>query len=115
MAAALLAPALLLLPPLLPPLACLAGCPPAAPAAAAGVPCRVPACRPCSPPHLHCAHPCAVPQGDTDASTFYVLERGSADVRIFKDEWGEERKVHTYQPGRWVFAATLVEGTLLRD
>ena len=39
-------------------------------------------------------------QGDTDASTFYVLERGSADVRIHKEEWGEERKVHTYQPGR---------------
>jgi hypothetical protein len=40
-----------------------------------------------------------IKQGDTEASTFYVLERGSADVRIHKEEWGEERKVHTYQPG----------------
>ncbi|KAI7838861.1 hypothetical protein COHA_007362 [Chlorella ohadii] len=39
-----------------------------------------------------------IKQGDTDASTFYVLERGSADVRIHKEEWGEECKVHTYQP-----------------
>lgn len=30
-----------------------------------------------------------------------MLERGAADVRIHKEEWGEERKVHTYQPGRW--------------
>ncbi|EFN52025.1 hypothetical protein CHLNCDRAFT_54794 [Chlorella variabilis] len=40
-----------------------------------------------------------IKQGDTDASKFYVLERGAADVLLFKEEWGEERAVHSYQPG----------------
>lgn len=40
------------------------------------------------------------PQGDADAHTFYVLERGAAEVRIHKEEWGEERTVHAYEPGR---------------
>jgi hypothetical protein len=38
-------------------------------------------------------------QGDTDASKFYVMERGSADVLLFKEEWGEQRTVHSYAPG----------------
>lgn len=55
---------------------------------------------PCVPKEFS-SHSAAHPlQGDTEASTFYVLERGAADVRIHKEEWGEERKVHTYQPGR---------------
>lgn len=38
-------------------------------------------------------------QGDIDASKFYVLERGAADVLLRKEEWGAERRVHAYAPG----------------
>lgn len=52
------------------------------------------------PPSLQC--PCSVlPQGDIDANKFYVLERGSCDAFIYRESWGEERRVHTYTPGRW--------------
>lgn len=47
-----------------------------------------------------CLHPCSH-QGDTDASKFYVLERGGAEARLYRDEWGEERAVKQYEPGRW--------------
>lgn len=46
-------------------------------------------------------HPACPRQGDTDAHKFYVMERGAADVHIFKEEWGEERPVLSYGPGRW--------------
>ena len=46
-------------------------------------------------------------QGDPDAHRFYVLERGAADVFLFREEWGEERWVHTYQPGRRVRAGAV--------
>lgn len=51
-----------------------------------------------NPTHNECK-PCL--QGDTEASKFYVLERGAAEARIFRDEWGEERTVLTYSPGRY--------------
>ncbi|KAL4451289.1 hypothetical protein ABPG77_009361 [Micractinium sp. CCAP 211/92] len=38
-------------------------------------------------------------QGDTDAHKFYVMERGAADVHIYKEAWGEERPVLSYGPG----------------
>ena len=41
-----------------------------------------------------------IQQGDTVANKFYVVERGTAGVFIQKEEWGEERKVAAYQPGR---------------
>lgn len=28
-----------------------------------------------------------------------MLERGAADVYLYNEEWGEERRVHSYQPG----------------
>ena len=40
-------------------------------------------------------------QGDIEANTFYVLERGTCDAWLYKEAWGEERKVFTYQPGRY--------------
>ncbi|GAB4820005.1 hypothetical protein N2152v2_007051 [Parachlorella kessleri] len=38
-------------------------------------------------------------QGDTEASKFYVLERGTCDAYLYRESWGQERQVHTYQPG----------------
>lgn len=40
-----------------------------------------------------------IQQGDTDATKYYVVERGSFDVYVHKEEWGEERKVRTCGPG----------------
>jgi hypothetical protein len=46
-----------------------------------------------------------IAQGDTDASKYYVVDRGAFEVLLRKDEWGgEERKVHTCGPGRWAKA-----------
>lgn len=47
------------------------------------------------------APPAPPAQGDTDAHKFYVMERGAADVHIYKEAWGEERPVLSYGPGRW--------------
>ena len=45
------------------------------------------------------------PQGDTVATRFYVLERGTAQVYQRREEWGEEeRRVHEYAPGRCVWS-----------
>lgn len=42
-----------------------------------------------------------IKQGDPDATTYYVVERGEFDVLLSKEEWGgEERKVHTCGSGR---------------
>lgn len=41
-----------------------------------------------------------IKQGD-EGTKFYILEQGSCDVLIRKDEWGgEPRKVLSYAPGR---------------
>eukprot|EP00887_Chlorella_sp_A99_P000268 scaffold13.g268.t1 len=41
-----------------------------------------------------------IQQGDPVANKFYVVERGTADVFLHREEWGEERKVASYQPGK---------------
>ena len=42
-----------------------------------------------------------ISQGDTDATKFYVLEKGTCDVLISSDATGNlPRKVHTYTSGR---------------
>ena len=41
-----------------------------------------------------------IQQGDTEAMMYYVVDRGSFEVWMSKDEWGgEERLVHTCTPG----------------
>ena len=41
-----------------------------------------------------------ITQGDTDASKYYIVDRGSFEVWTTKEEWqGEERIVHTCTPG----------------
>ena len=42
-----------------------------------------------------------ISQGDTDATKFYVLEKGTCDVLISTDATGNvPKKVHTYTSGR---------------
>ncbi len=42
-----------------------------------------------------------ISQGDTDATKFYVLEKGTCDVLISSDATGNvPKKVHTYTSGR---------------
>jgi CRP-like cAMP-binding protein len=43
-----------------------------------------------------------ISQGDTDATKYYVVERGALDVYVHKEEWGEERKVFTCTAGKGV-------------
>ena len=43
-----------------------------------------------------------ISQGDTDATKFYVLEKGTCDVLISSDATGNVlKKVHTYTSGRY--------------
>lgn len=43
-----------------------------------------------------------ISQGDTDATKFYVLEKGTCDVLISSDATGNvPKKVHTYTSGRY--------------
>jgi hypothetical protein len=39
-------------------------------------------------------------QGDTDATKFYVIEKGVCSVHVASEPNGTPRKVLTYQPGR---------------
>ena len=42
-----------------------------------------------------------IKQGDTDATKFYVLEKGTCDVLVTNDSTGGvPKKVHTYPSGR---------------
>ena len=42
-----------------------------------------------------------IKQGDTDATKFYILEKGTCHVMITSpDTSGEQKKAHTYSPGR---------------
>ena len=47
-----------------------------------------------------------ISQGDTDATKFYVLEKGTCDVLISSDATGNvPKKVHTYTSGRYSIRA----------
>ena len=56
-----------------------------------------------------------ISQGDTDATKFYVLEKGTCDVLISSDATGNlPRKVHTYTSGRCAPDSLFVESSLHR-
>lgn len=51
-------------------------------------------------------------QGDTNATEFYVLECGKAEVYVQKTEWGASRKVLTYNSGRCVCERCIHNSTM---
>ena len=56
-----------------------------------------------------------ISQGDTDATKFYVLEKGTCDVLISSDATGNlPRKVHTYTSGRCAPVSLLILSSLHR-
>lgn len=58
--------------------------------------------------HMVSAGITIINQGDTDATKFYVLEKGTCDVLITNEATGNvPRKVHTYPSGRYICCATL--------
>lgn len=57
-----------------------------------------------------------ISQGDTDATKFYVLEKGTCDVLISSNATGNlPRKVHTYTSGRCATDNLFVTRSLHRD
>ena len=53
-----------------------------------------------------------ITQGD-EGTKFYILERGTCDVLVAKEEWGPQpRKVLSYSPGRSVPAAAFLQSFL---
>lgn len=55
-----------------------------------------------------------IKQGDTNATKFYVLERGACDVFVESEAWSGARKVHAYRPARQArFPAAVVCQTML--
>ncbi len=58
--------------------------------------------------HMVSAGTTIINQGDTDATKFYVLEKGTCDVLINNEATGYiPKKVHTYPSGRYVGCAAL--------